>query len=200
MARKKQAALDVPNSREEAIELATEYVSADRRMLELKVGYELQIDALKSERDRVLAGIAAEQHGRFQALKAWWEAGGKALAGRGRSATLAGALLGIRKTPPAVKFAKGVKAEAVVKWLSSVTWLQVGERHELWLKAKDFLRTKVELDKPAIIKAAPKEVFEDAFAGWLTVVQADEFFIDTGLTEEDARQRLGVANSAGEVA
>lgn len=189
MARKKQAALAVPNSREEAVELATEYVSADRRMLELKVGYELQIDALKAERDRVLAGIATEQQGRFQALKAWWEAGGKALAGRGRSAALAGALLGIRKTPPAVKFAKGVTAKQVIAWLRQRAAIQ-------------FFRTKVELDKPAIIKAIAANTADAMlFEGQgVTVKQTDEFFIDTGLTEEDARQRLGVANSAGEVA
>lgn len=193
MARKKQAALDVPNSREEAIELATEYVSADRRMLELKVGYELQIDALKSERDRVLAGISAEQQARFQALKAWWEAGGKALAGRGRSATLAGALLGIRKTPAAVKFKRGETAKTIVKFIQRLGDLG-------WEHAYRFLRTKVELDKQAIIKAIGEEDVAGVLEDRLTVKQTDEFFIDTGLTEEDARQRLGVANAAGEVA
>lgn len=29
-------------------------------------------------------------------------------------------------------------------------------------------------------------------------VQTDEFFIDTGLTEEDARQRLGAAKTGDE--
>ncbi len=193
MARKKQAALDVPNNREEAIELATEYVSADRRMLELKVGYELQIDALKSERDRIFAGIAAEQQGRFQALKAWWEAGGKALAGRGRSATLAGALLGIRKTPAAVKFKRGETAKTVIKFIQRLRDLG-------WEHADRFLRTKVELDKQAIIKAIGEEDVAGVLENRLTVKQTDEFFIDTGLTEEDARQRLGVANSAGEKA
>lgn len=190
MARKKQAALPVPSSRAEAVALATEYVSADRRMLELKVGYELRIDALKAERDRVLATIAAEQQGRFASLKAWWEAGGKALAGRGRSADVAGALMGIRKTPPAVKFARGINAKMIVDWLGKV----VG--------GSAYLRTKVELDKPAVIKALQQG---EAMAGPLaeqgiTVAQADEFFIDTGLTEADARERLGASKPAGDEA
>lgn len=185
MARTKQAALAVPGTRAEAVELTAAYVAADRRMLELKVGYQLQIDALKIERDRILAGLATEQQTRFAALKAWWEAGGKALAGRGRSAAVAGALIGIRKTPPAVRLAKGVRAEDVIAWLKTVEWS----------KAALLLRTKVELDKPAIIKCVTDSQGEEDLLAevGVTVEQADEFFIDTGLTEEDARQRLAPA-------
>jgi len=193
MARKKSLALPVPETRAAAAELAAEYVSADRRMLEIKVGYELQIDRLKAERDRILAGLATEQNGRFAQLKAWWEAGGKALAGKKRSAEFAGAQIGTRLTPPAVKFAKGVKAETIVDWL----------RSQRWARAKEFFRTKFELDKPAIIKATGAE--EDVLIKFrslgVTVGQIDEFFIDTGLSEEDARQRLAAPNTAaGEVA
>lgn len=193
MARKKSLALPVPETRAAAAELAAEYVTADRRMLEIKVGYELQIDRLKAERDRILAGLATEQQSRFAQLKAWWEAGGKALAGKKRSAEFAGAQIGTRLTPPAVKFAKGVKAENVIAWLKSVRWS----------KASQLLRTKVELDKPAIIKCvADSQGEQDLLAqAGVTVEQIDEFFIDTGLSEEDARQRLAAPNTAaGEVA
>lgn len=182
MSRRKQAALPVPASPAEAAELCTEYVQDERRMLELRLGYELRIDKLKAERDVVLTGIAARQQGRFAALKAWWEAGGKGLAGRNRSAELAGAKIGIRTTPPAVKLARGVTAAAIADWLGRV----VG--------GKAFLRTKVELDKPAVIKALQEGA---PMAGPLeeqgvSVAQIDEFYIDCGLDEDAIRKCLGM--------
>lgn len=185
MSRRKQAALPVPASQTEAAELCTEYVQDERRMLELRLGYELQIDKLKAERDVVLTGIAARQQHRFAALKAWWEAGGRGLAGRNRSAELAGAKIGIRTTPPAVKFARGVKADDIIVWLKKVRWS----------KASQLLRTKVELDKQAIIRCvADNQGEEDMLADQgVTVVQIDEFYIDCGLDEAAIRQRLGAA-------
>lgn len=181
MARRKQAALVVPASQSEAIALLAEYRAAERRALELRLGYELQIDKSKTERDQVLALIAADQAPRFAALKAWWEAGGKELAGKRRSAELAGATLGIRLTPPAVKFAKGINAARIVDWLGRV----VG--------GTAFLRTKVELDKPAIIKVLSEDgpMAEALSDQGVTVIQTDEFFIDTQLDEGKIRNDLG---------
>ena len=147
MGRKKQAALDVPGSAEEAALLAAEYVSIEREALKLRVGTEIAIDMVKVDRDRALAAMLAGQPERFAALKAWWEAGGKVLAGKRRSAELAGAQIGIRTTPHSVKFAKGVKAAAIVTWL----------REHRWSRAKEFLRAKYELDKEAIIKVARED-------------------------------------------
>lgn len=180
MARRKQAALTVPASQSEAIALLAEYRAAERRALELRLGYELQIDKFKTERDQVLALIAADQAPRFAALKAWWEAGGKELAGKRRSAELAGATLGIRLTPPAVKFAKGINAGRIVDWLGRV----VG--------GTAFLRTKVELDKPAIIKVLSEDgpMAEPLSNQGVTVIQTDEFFIDTQLDERAIRTEL----------
>lgn len=186
MSRRKQAALPTPTSQAEAAELCQDYVAAERRILELKLGYEVQIDRLKAERDAVTARLAAEQQGRFAALKAWWEAGGKALAGKRRSAELAGASIGIRLTPPAVKFARGVTAKAVLAWLRQ-------------RRAVNFFRTKYELDKQAIIKALNKDEAEAELflAQGVTVDQVDEFYIDCGLDEAAIRQRLGAAEPNG---
>lgn len=183
MSRRKQAALPVPASPAEAAELCTEYVQGERRMLELRLGYELRIDKLKAERDAVLTGLAARQQHRFAALKAWWEAGGMSLAGRNRSAELAGAKIGIRTTPPAVKLARGVTAAAIVDWLGRV----VG--------GSGFLRTKVELDKPAVIKALQEgaPMARPLEEQGVSVAQIDEFYIDCGLDEVAIRQRLGAA-------
>jgi phage host-nuclease inhibitor protein Gam len=185
MARKKEAALDVPASREEATSLVVDYVHCDRVMLETKLRYEQMIDKLKADRDQHLSALQNANAGRFASLKAWWEAGGMEIAGKGRSADLAGAKLGIRLTPPSVKLRRGLKAADVLAWLGSIRWSE----------AKRFRRTKVELDKEAIIKAVrTEEDIRTVFEGQgVTVVQVDEFFIDTSLDEEAIRTEIAAA-------
>lgn len=173
MSRKKQAALPVPVTQDGARELMAEYVDAERQIARARLVAEQAIDAVKAERDALIAIYAGPNAGRFAALKAWWEAGGKELAGKRRSAELAGAVLGIRLTTPKVKFARGTKVEAIVAWLGMV----VG--------GKAFLRTKIELDKEAVIKAVRSAA---PMAGPLsergvTVDQTDEFFIDCTIGE-----------------
>lgn len=182
MARRKKEAVHVPASRAEAEDMLRDYVTLERDALEERLLAERAIDQIKAVRDGVLADIEAERTSLFEGLKAWWEAGGAAeVAGRKRSAELAGATLGIRKTPPAVKFARKVKAADVLAWLKTLRWSRV----------KDFVRVKTELDKQAIIKAvqANPQVAE-TFSRHLTVEQVDEFFIDAGLDEEAVRKAI----------
>lgn len=71
-----------------------------------------------------------------------------------------------------------------------VAWL----RDLRWARAKDFLRTKVDLDRQAVIKAVQAdEEIAAQFAAHLTVEQVDEFFIDTGLDEEELKKALSAA-------
>ena len=90
----------------------------------------------------------------------------------------------IRKTPPAVKLARKVKASDVLAWLKLLNWPRAGE----------FIRIKETLDKQAIIKAvqADSDVAQ-IFDGRLTVDQVDEFFIDAGLDEDAARKAIAAA-------
>lgn len=90
MARRKGGALSVPATTGEATELLIEYVRGEHCALETRLGAEIEIDAIKARRDAVLGELSAVQQTRFAALKAWWEAGGKSLAGKRRSAELAG--------------------------------------------------------------------------------------------------------------
>lgn len=182
MSRRKGQALAVPASADEAVTLIESYVSAERIALDVRLRTERAIDALKGDRDAVLVAIEAEQKTRFASLKAWWEAGGNEIARGKRSAELAGARLGVRLAPPALKLPKGRTVAQVLSDL--MTWL-----------GGDFIRTRYELDKPAIITALRKRVGEDASAEELhdrrvlaeelklTIVQKDEFFIDAGLDE-----------------
>ena len=184
MARRRAQAADVPQTDEAAITLITEYVSAERETLLDRVTAEAAIDAIKSRLANVVTAREAEQKRRFAALKAWWEAGGKEHAGKARSAELAGAKLGLRVSPPKVKFTKGYTAEKALIWLRGLRWS----------REKDFIRTKVELDKPAILKAIQAEESVKAKLGTAIYIdQPDEFFIDTGLEEDCIRKELAAS-------
>lgn len=181
--RKSQALADVPQTTEAAIALLDEYRKVERQCLVDRI----VADTLVTETKRQLAERLAErepaQKARFAALKAWWEAGGKDMAGKKRSAELAGAMIGVRLTPKAVKFAKGVKAEHVIARLKAACWSKIDQ----------VLRVKTELDKQAIIKCVAESQGEEDLlqeAG-VTVVQTDEFFIDTGLDEAVIAAELG---------
>lgn len=185
MARRKQQALDVPASAEEAIALIDEYVGAERDAMALRVYADIVIGQTKTKRDADLARIDEAQKTRFASLKAWWEAGGRELAKDKRSHELAGAKIGVRLTPPAVKLAKGIKLKGVVAWLKSLSGLQ-------------YLRVKHEIDKPAVIKAIQSNPvtavnFEEH---GVTVVQTDEFFIDAGLDEDAVRKEVAALQPA----
>jgi phage host-nuclease inhibitor protein Gam len=180
MSRRKQAALAVPADRKEAVQLIAEYRATERQTLIDRIVADAAISELKRRLAALVAERDAEQKVRFAALKAWWEAGGKELAGKRRSAELAGTSLGVRLTPKAVKFGKGWTAVKVVKWLGSVTW-DGFER---------FTRTKTELDKQSIIKAFNEAGVAFRFTNVLDVIQTDEFFIDTLLDEGAIRAEL----------
>jgi phage host-nuclease inhibitor protein Gam len=75
-------------------------------------------------------------------------------------------------TPPSLKTERKVTFKEVLEWLTKLRWN----------RTKEFVRTKVELDKEAISKAMRSEpAVAKKFEGRLRVYQADEFFIDTGL-------------------
>lgn len=186
MSRRKQQALAVPASADEAVALITNYVSAERTVLDIRLRTETAIDRIKGDRDAVLVALEADQKGRFAALKAWWEAGGKDVAGARRSAELGGAMIGIRLTPPKVKFGKGHKEKDVLLWLSGLRSMLAGK----------FIRRKPELDKAEIVKRLPKEeAVQQLFGDRLSVVQTDEFFIDCGLDAEAQRAAAAATNS-----
>lgn len=188
MTRRKKTSINAPSNAAEAALMIGEYVQIDRdRMLE-QLAAETAIDAIKLQRDTAVAALDAQAADLFEGLKAWWEAGGKDDLAKGkRSADLGGAKIGIRLTPAAVKLNRGVKAAAVVVWLKGLRWT----------RAKDFLRTKTELDKQAVIKAVQAdEAIATRFAKHLTIRQIDEFFIDTGLDEDALRKEAAVVAEA----
>jgi phage host-nuclease inhibitor protein Gam len=162
-----------------------EYVSIERDKALARLAAESAIDRIKAQRDNELRELEAQAAPLFAGLKAWWEAGGKDELAKGkRSAEVAGAKIGIRLTTPAVKPKRGVKLGDVVAWLGSLRWA----------RAKDFLRTKVELDRQAVIKAVQADAeIAEKFAAYLTVEQADEFFMDTGLDGDELKKEVAAS-------
>lgn len=185
MARRKQQAAPAPTSTAEATLMMGEFVQIERDKALERLSAEAAIDRIKQQRDQRLAELEAEAKPLFAGLKAWWEAGGKDELAKGkRSAEIAGAKIGIRLTPPAVKFRRGVKASDVIAWLRDLRWA----------RAKDFLRVKVDLDKQAVIKAvSADEEVGDKFAAHLIIEQTDEFFIDTGLDEDELKKEVAAS-------
>lgn len=187
MTRRKQTAAPAPATAEEAILMVGEFVAIDREIALEKLAAAAAIDAITAKRDARLAELQAEAAPLFAGLKAWWEAGGKDEVAKGkRSAEIAGAKIGIRLTPPKVKFRRGIKAEDVVAWLKGLRWA----------RAKDFLRTRVDLDKQAVIKAVLADTITERMfldKGGLTVEQTDEFFIDTALDEDELKKELAAS-------
>jgi len=182
MTRRKKNSVNAPTSAAEATLMVGEYVAIERDKALERLAAEAAIDKIKQQRDDKLRELEAVAADLFEGLKAWWEAGGKdELAFGKRSGQIGGAKIGIRLTPPAVKLKRGVKAADVVIWLRDLRWA----------RAKDFLRTKVDLDKAAVIKAvqADSEVAEK-LAGHLTIEQTDEFFIDTRIDEDELKKEL----------
>lgn len=179
MSRRRQPALAVPTTDEGAIALLATYGEVEREIRLSAERADAAVAAAKKVHDDFVAGVADLQKGRFAALKAWWEAGGaQRMAGKKRSAELAGAKIGIRLSPMSVRLPKGTKIETIVEWLLSLRW--IGKTR--------FLRTKITLDKDALISAWDDEpVVRDTFGrAGVSVGQSDEFFIDVGPAEASA--------------
>lgn len=185
MPRRKDTAAPAPADAAEATLMMGKFVAIDREIALERLAAAAAIDKIAAQRDARLAELQAQAQPLFAGLKAWWEAGGKEELAKGkRSAEVSGAKIGIRLTPPKVKFQRKVKAEDVVAWLKGLRWT----------RAKDFLRTKIELDRQAVIKAvSADEEIGDRFAAHLYIEQADEFFIDTGLDEDELKKEMAAS-------
>lgn len=185
MARRKQEAATAPADAAEATAMIGEFVAIERDKALERLAAEAGIDLIKQQRDQRLAELDAEAKPLFAGLKAWWEAGGKDELAKGkRSTELGGAKIGIRLTPPAVKLKRGIKIGDVIAYIRDLRKA----------RAKDFLRTKIELDKHAVIKAVTADAdLAETFASHFTVAQTDEFFIDTGLNEDELKKELAAA-------
>ncbi len=185
MPRRKQTAAPAPSDTAEATLMIGEYVAIDREIALERLAAAAAIDKIEAQRDTRIAELEAQAKPLFAGLKAWWEAGGKDELAKGRrSADVAGAKVGLRLTTPKVKPMRGVKLGDIVTWLQGLRWA----------RKKEFLRTKVQLDRQAVIKAVQADkTIAKRFEAHLTVEQKDEFFIDTGLDEETLKKEIAAS-------
>jgi phage host-nuclease inhibitor protein Gam len=143
MTRRKATAIDAPGSYAEALKIAALYGAAERRAAAVKARSAEMIANLCTERDEIIAAIDTEQKPRFAQLKAWWAVQGGEAAKGARSLSLGGVKLGERMSNPKVGYLDKMKEQAALAKLKGLRWLG----------KMSFIRTKVELDKPAILKA-----------------------------------------------
>ena len=116
-ARRKAAARQAPASVEEATVLLGEYASISARAEVIAAQYDHHIAALKAERDAVLTPLQVEVRSIFDQLRTWWPTAREALTqGKRRSVMLAGAEIGERRAPPALKLPKGWTMAQAVAW------------------------------------------------------------------------------------
>lgn len=170
MARRKSAAVEPPATTEAAMELLKAYCEQEHLSAMVKARFDRKIAALLAERDALLVEASTMQARRFAKLKAWWEVAGHKLVGKNRSLQVGGIELGLRLTNPKLGYLGKFKEVVALTWLRSQRWDRVG----------DFVRTTVELDKKAILKALrdPKDgEAQQVLTKTFEVLQKDEFFI-----------------------
>lgn len=177
-ARRKQEAVDVPSSIEAAV-LLRDYVVQEHYASAVNGRSDAAIAAIKASRDAELKDIEAKQSTQFVRLKAWWEAKGKDEAKGKRSMEFDDVQIGMRLTPPKLTFLNKMKEADVLGWLRSKG-------------VPEFIRTKQEIDKPAIIKALGERDCCGSFADLLdetfAVTQKDEFYIAVAPLEKTLTQ------------
>lgn len=142
--RRKADKLPAAQSTEEAIALLARFAEVDALMAADNVAAEEAIAAIRAVRDAHQEPLKAELKALFNQLKPWWAVAGEQLTeGKRKSVELGGCQIGHRTSTPALKLEGLTEAEAV-EHLEALGF-------EAWA-----IRTKKELDKPALIAALRK--------------------------------------------
>lgn len=179
MSRRKSKSVMPITSREEAAGIANDYAQLTAEIAAIEAERLRAKVAIDADCDQRLGDRNDRQAAMFIRLKLWWEGGAAAeIAGKKRSAIFGGIKIGLRRPTPSLKWAKGNKAEDMIKAIRALRWLRVN----------DFIRTKPSLDKDAIIKAmtigddpAKKTLVRIGFE----ISQVEDFFIDIPDKEGD---------------
>ena len=180
-ARRKAPTQIAPQTIQEATATIDKYMAMQATVDQLKADADASIQQIEGARDAMVAPLEQAQKELFKQLRAWWAVAKDQLTeGKRKSIELAGAIIGERTNTPSLKLPKGVNQEDFIEKI----------RAALEEKADSYIRTKLELDKQAIIKTLRKGE-DDPMAERLAtlgaaVSQADQFFIDrAGKREAD---------------
>lgn len=172
-ARRKAPTQVAPQTIQEATATIDKYMAMQATVDQLKADADASMQAIEGARDAMVAPLEQAQKELFKQLRTWWAVAKDQLTeGKRKSVELAGAIIGERTNTPSLKLPKGMKQEDFIEKL----------RLALDSEATPYIRTKLELDKQAIIKTLrmgendPVAVrLADLGAG---VSQANQFFID----------------------
>lgn len=186
--RMKAAALAVPQSTEEAIELLARFAEIDAAIEQVKLEADAAKALIDANRDTLCAEPIAEQKALVARLKPFWLARQQEITGgKRKSVVLGGCEIGTRTGNPTLKFPKDAEEDLI----EDLQALGFGE----WA-----LRTTLKLDKPALIKAlhlsadAPQIDQDDAAAltdlGF-SVAQTETFFVARAVSEPAEAETVG---------
>lgn len=171
MARRKSTVLNAPTTIEEATALLAEYATTAAAIEEARAEADSAIAAIEGARDMLCKPHEERLKDMFNQLRAWWAvAGDHVTNGKRKSTEIAGCVLGIRTTTPALKLPSKITSEDLIAQLIE------------WDQGDEFLTTTVKLNKPAIISTLrgtdgyAKTELAETYG--FTVTQKDEFFID----------------------
>ncbi|MBX9881228.1 MAG: host-nuclease inhibitor Gam family protein [Sphingomonas sp.] len=177
-ARRKAPALAAPATLEEAKAMLARYQHLAARADGVKAAVEEAIANARKVEAEQLAPLESELRQIFAALKTWWAVAGAEIAGKRRSAELAGVEIGVRRSPPALKMPKGLTMKALIQAM-------LGKGLIGWL------RIKYELDRPGIVATITGNNDHDLAKMGFAAEAKDEFFIalrplETATEETDA--------------
>lgn len=163
-ARRKAPALAAPATLEEAKAMLARYGALSAGAQVIRAHTEDIVAELREREAEQLAPPEAELRQIFAALKTWWAVAGAEIAGKRRSAELAGVEIGIRRSPAALKLPKGLTMKALIQAM-------LGKGLIGWL------RIKYELDRPGIVATITGNPAHDLSKMGFEAVAKDEFFI-----------------------
>ena len=168
-----------PQTITEATLMLASYMQLLGVIEQAKADADMSIQAIQSARDGLIAPFEAEVKDQFRQLRAWWAVAKDQMTdGKRKSVELAGCLIGERTGMPSLKLPTGMKADQFVQAIE-----------DAFTKTEELLRTRVTLDKQAIIKTMRGPDGADKtklLAMGASVKQSDEFFIDrAGKKEAD---------------
>lgn len=171
--RRKADKLPAAQSTEEAIALLARFAEVDVGIERINADAERLIADLRAGRDLQLEPLKAELKALFNQLKPWWAVAGEQLTeGKRKSVELGGCQIGHRTSTPKLTLEGLTEAEAIenLEILGFEAWA---------------IRTKKELDKPALIAALRKmpakslDEMDDAELDALNADQQDAALLDS---------------------
>lgn len=184
VSRRKAPKQEAPQTIDEAVALLAEYRDTADKIDELKADAASAIAKIEAARDEFAAPLDQRLKDVFRQLRAWWGVAAPSLTdGKRKSVTLAGCIIGERKTPPSLKH-DGMKVGELVDELAT-------------LGMAELVKLTLSLDKQACIKAISAGDELGQLLLWIGARnhQAEEFFIDRP-DRKDAPEQVPVEEVA----